>query len=341
MRTRYRWLGILCLVAGSAGAFDEAHAANCSVSSGQVVVNEILPAPSAGNEWVELYNTTGTALDIGGCYIDDIAGGGGAPTLIAAGTMIAANGFHVVEKSSYFNNTGDDARLLKNDQSTVLDAKTYGSTASDACWYRQPDGGAWASQTTSSPTKGSSNGSGSACGTGTWTPGQLEIHHINIGQGDSTLVVSPTGKSILLDAGESYWNSSADAQTEGAYIQQVLGCKQLDYVLISHFHVDHIGYVGYGGLWHLVNTQGFTVGQMLHRNLNSYIGKTSGTFDNWKTYLASAEGQAALHPAVAVEGTTQVNLGTGITFRIVAVDGNGNLLPGEFSLDSTPPSVNV
>ena len=41
------------------------------------------------------------------------------------------------------------------------------------------------------------------CGTGSWAPGALEIHHINIGQGDSALIVSPTGKSLLFDAGES------------------------------------------------------------------------------------------------------------------------------------------
>jgi beta-lactamase superfamily II metal-dependent hydrolase len=73
------------------------------------------------------------------------------------------------------------------------------------------------------------------CGAGTWTSGNLEIHHINIGQGDSTLIVGPTGKSLLLDAGETNWNSSGKAQIIGPYIQGVLGCNSLDYVVISHF----------------------------------------------------------------------------------------------------------
>jgi beta-lactamase superfamily II metal-dependent hydrolase len=103
------------------------------------------------------------------------------------------------------------------------------------------------------------------CGSGTWASGNLQVHHINIGQGDATLVVGPTGKLLLFDAGESYWNSSADAQITGPYIEGVLGCKSLDYVVISHFHVDHIGYVRYGGLWNLVETQGFTVGTTLVR----------------------------------------------------------------------------
>src|SRR5215216_3307484 len=159
------------------------------------------------------------------------------------------------------------------------------------------------------------------CGTGTWTSGNLEIHHINIGQGDSALVVGPTGKTLLFDAGESNWNSSAKARIIGPYIEGVLGCKSLDYVVISHFHLDHIGYVGYGGLWHLVETQGFTVGSTLVRDYNNYLGDISGTFTNWKTYLEGS-GQPKLHPVPAIEGTSQVDLGAGVIFNIVAVNGN-------------------
>ena len=177
------------------------------------------------------------------------------------------------------------------------------------------------------------------CGTGTWTSGNLEIHHIDIGQGDSALIVGPTGKSLLLDTGETNWNSSAKAQIIGPYIESVLGCKSLDYVLVSHFHLDHIGYVGYGGLWHLVETQGFTVGTTLVRDYNTYLGDTSGTFTHWKTYLEGA-GQAKLHPVTALEGTSQVELGTGVTFNILALDGNGSLVPGDFHADSHPPSEN-
>jgi beta-lactamase superfamily II metal-dependent hydrolase len=311
----------------------------CEVGAGEVLINEILPAPSSGPEWVELYNTTAGDVNIGYCYIDDLADGGGSPYEIPAGTIIPAGGFWTLDRTSYFNNSGDDVRFLKEDASTVLDAYTYGSTDYDVSWYRSPDGGAWQAVPTSSPTKGTTNGGGGECGTGTWTSGNLEIHHINIGQGDATLIVGPTGKSLLFDAGESYWNSSTDAETIGPYIETVLGCKQLDYVVISHFHVDHIGYVDYGGLWHLVEVQGFTVGQMLHRDYNTYLGQTSGTFDNWKTYL-EGEGQSKLNPTIAVEGTSQVDLGGGVVFNILVVDGNGALRPGDFSADPSPPSEN-
>lgn len=174
---------------------------------------------------------------------------------------------------------------------------------------------------------------------GTWTPGNLEIHHINVGQADSTLIVSPTGKTLLIDAGEVVYNSSANARLIANYIQSVTGSKHLDYVLISHFHADHIGYVGYGGLWGLVETQGVTVGQTIHRDYNTYLGLSSGTFNNYKTYLEGS-GRSKLNPVVAVPGTSQINLGGGVVADIKVIDGNGDLNAGDFSSDTNPPSEN-
>jgi len=129
----------------------------CYVEPGQVVINEILPAPSSGYEWVELYNTTNGPINIGNCYIDDVAGGGGNPYQIPAGTIIPAGGFWTLDRSRYFNNGGDDVRFLKEDATTVLDAYTYGATDYDVSWYRSPDGGAWQPEPTAFPTKGASN----------------------------------------------------------------------------------------------------------------------------------------------------------------------------------------
>jgi hypothetical protein len=35
-----------------------------------------------------------------------------------------------------------------------------------------------------------------------WTPGTLDIHQINTGRGNSTLLIFPDGTSMLLDAGD-------------------------------------------------------------------------------------------------------------------------------------------
>ena len=124
---------------------------------GQVLINEVLPAPSNnGTEWAELYNTTAGPIDIGNCYVDDIAGGSPAYH-IPASTFIPAYGFWTVDQVSYFNNGGDSVRFLKEDGLTLLDSYSFGSTGYNMSWYRLPDGGNWAASPTSSVTKGQSN----------------------------------------------------------------------------------------------------------------------------------------------------------------------------------------
>jgi competence protein ComEC len=177
------------------------------------------------------------------------------------------------------------------------------------------------------------------CGTGSWQPGWLEIHHIDAGEAVSTFIVSPTGQTMLIDAGESAWDSDDGAKTVGAYIRSVLGCTRLDYVLLSHFHLDHVGFPGHGGLWHLVHEQGFAVGKLIHRDLVRFAGTGGKTFEAWRSYLQSDDARS-LNPEIALLGTGQVQLGAGITFAFVAVDGNGALPARDLSADPAPPDEN-
>jgi len=106
------------------------------------------------------------------------------------------------------NNTGDDVRFLASDGSTVYDAYTYATATTDMSWCRTPDGGAW-NAVECNPTQGSSNVV--SLPTGTWTPGTLEIHVFNVGQGASQLVIGPTGRTMLIDVFEESWNTNQGA----------------------------------------------------------------------------------------------------------------------------------
>jgi hypothetical protein len=125
----------------------------------------------------------------------------------------------------------------------------------------------------------------------------------------------------------------------GAYVRGVLGCARLDYVVLSHFHLDHVGFPGRGGVWHLVHEQGFAVGKLLHRDLFRYTGTGGETLDSWRAYLLG-EPARELHPEIAALGTGQVQLGGGVAFAFVAVDGNGALPAGNFAADPSPPDEN-
>ncbi len=64
---------------------------------------------------------------------------------------------------------------------------------------------------------------------------QLKVHFIDVEQGDAILAQLPNGQTMLVDAGKN-----EDGSTVVAYLQQ-LGIKQVDYLVGTHPHSDHIG----------------------------------------------------------------------------------------------------
>jgi competence protein ComEC len=66
----------------------------------------------------------------------------------------------------------------------------------------------------------------------------LEFYWIDVEGGAATLIVSPSGESMLIDTG--WMVGDRDAKRIYAATQQA-GLKQIDYLLISHFHPDHVG----------------------------------------------------------------------------------------------------
>ncbi|MFA9377635.1 MAG: ComEC/Rec2 family competence protein [Lachnotalea sp.] len=62
----------------------------------------------------------------------------------------------------------------------------------------------------------------------------MEVHFIDVGQADSILVES-AGKYMLIDAG-----NNEDGEKVKSYLQKE-GVKELEYVIATHPHEDHIG----------------------------------------------------------------------------------------------------
>ena len=69
--------------------------------------------------------------------------------------------------------------------------------------------------------------------------GNLQIHWIDVEGGAATLFVAPTGESLLFDTGYP-GNGDRDAKRIQAAAQKA-GLKQIDHVVISHWHGDHVG----------------------------------------------------------------------------------------------------
>lgn len=71
------------------------------------------------------------------------------------------------------------------------------------------------------------------------SPKPLQIYFVDVEGGQATLVVSPSGESLLIDTGWSGYDGR-DADRIVAAAHQA-GITQIDYVLITHYHRDHVG----------------------------------------------------------------------------------------------------
>lgn len=98
--------------------------------------------------------------------------------------------------------------------------------------------------------------------------GNLTVHFLDVGHGDSILIVTPMGSAILLDGGY---------EDQGRYVLtylKSLGFNYLDYAIASHPHADHIG-----GL-------DFVLGKLAFVNtvLDNGKGPENASPSDWRSY---------------------------------------------------------
>ena len=84
-----------------------------------------------------------------------------------------------------------------------------------------------------------------------WKPGELDIHFLSFGMGETGFYILPDGTTWLNDCGEYSFqpdqcpprpsNRFCNGEWTCRYLSQILDKKELDYLTISHWHTDHAG----------------------------------------------------------------------------------------------------
>ena len=67
----------------------------------------------------------------------------------------------------------------------------------------------------------------------------LQIYFIDVEGGQATLMVTPFGQTLLIDTGWPGFDGRDASRI--VTVARAAGVERIDYVLITHFHRDHVG----------------------------------------------------------------------------------------------------
>eukprot|EP00039_Didymoeca_costata_P032624 m.38602 g.38602 ORF g.38602 m.38602 type:complete len:404 (+) comp9454_c0_seq1:167-1378(+) len=201
-----------------------------------------------------------------------------------------------------------------------------------------------------------------------WSGG-FQIHVFEVGQGHSQLVVFPSGFSILIDVMEPSWNTCKGARAVAEKVNKILGHTHVNVGTPSHWHLDHLGYAGYGGFWCLIEEGLLQFDTIIDRDGGYWggdvngndecdedeivwknAGTVSGTAINWVCYATNKSNEKIynIRKIAKWKSSSQIVPGdNGAKVTVVAVDGNGVVMVdgktsimGDHTKDEPPPSEN-
>ncbi len=244
-----------------------------SAANDAMLINEVELNPAGtdgGAEKIELHNPSSSAIDVNGWTISSTAGKT-ASIVINEQRTIPANGYMVVGRDSqqWLDNTGEVLEL-RDDSGILIDyVGPFSDGANDnATWQRSSDGEEgqhkWVFSTNTlgranldtliydpeSPSvlalenhtiqsetplpAATTNSSVNVVNHPNQPSQNLTMAFIDVGEGDSILVIFPNTKALLIDGGEH-----EDSGKLLASLQEH-GMSHIDVVVATHPHADHI-----------------------------------------------------------------------------------------------------
>lgn len=137
--------------------------------------------------------------------------------------------------------------------------------------------------------------------------GDLKVYFADVEGGQATLFVPPTGENMLVDAG---WPGpkNADHLIE---LCKLAGIKKIDNLVITHYHVDHVG-----GVPELAAR--IPVGRFIDHGVNREENDKA-TVTGWQAYQKLLANGHYAHLTVKPGDTLPIK---GMQVRVVSADGN-------------------
>lgn len=111
-------------------------------TSNQVVINEIMPNPQTGSEWIELYNDSSTTVNLSGWSLDDLVNAGSKPYYFTDGQVLPPKSYLVLDSTQTniaLNNTGDEVNLF-DPLGQVVSKASYGNSVKGSTYARHDTG---------------------------------------------------------------------------------------------------------------------------------------------------------------------------------------------------------
>ena len=150
----------------------------------------------------------------------------------------------------------------------------------------------------------------------------LDIYFIDVEGGQSTLIVTPAGQSLLVDTGFAGFENRDPLRILAAVREA--GLKQIDFLLVTHFHWDHDG--GVPELARRVPIRTFVDHGDLERTPEARAGSAwEVTLDRYNSYRAVRGNNPHLEPKPGDRLPLQ---GVDVTFVSSAGATIGEPLPG-------------
>lgn len=206
---------------------------------------------------------------------------------------------------------------------TQIDPATSAAATSSTATSTSPSGSSTTAPGESTAVADDTQGSSETTGP-TGPLAVLDIYWIDTEGGAATLLVTPEGPLVLVDAGNP---GSRDAERIRAVVVDELGADRIDLCIVTHYHSDHVG--GVPELASLVPIDAFW-----DHGDSVEAGGGQG-LELWQDYLAVADGSRT----VVTPGVVETIGGLELTIVSAATDVLGAALPGSGARNPACPGA--